>query len=138
MDKTPKTDRKLTPQILAMYLGCRAQNDGGKSGIIVGVYESVDFMGQIQVLLRMDDGGACRYGIQQVKPILRRLEDMTEEEAIIGECYDQWMDLQSSGVTVDWTMKPHRPGKLLWLLSKSFDLFGLIDNNEAIDQKSLA
>jgi hypothetical protein len=83
------------------------------------------------------------------KPILRPLSDMTEEEKL--EFYklvnpNSIEDSDSVRIdTIDEIIKGHLfPLKLLeiamgaaYLLSRSFDLFGLIEDNEAIDATTL-
>ena len=66
--------------------------------------------------------------IRLVKPILRPLSDMTEDEK--NNLSWEWK--------VDYDFKPiFRPDQFLFLLSKHFDLFGLIDAGLAIDKTTL-
>jgi hypothetical protein len=66
----------------------------------------------------------------EYQPILRHLEDMSEEER------DEFaaITLQSNGRYQDWTVEliHQRSGATHWLLSKGFDLFGLIESGQAI------
>lgn len=101
--------------------------------------------------------------ITRVKPLLRRLSDMTEEEATTYLLKDPSMaDVQDfeimeikadyikfstgklrqgngfiyeaeEGLPITW----HTSEQFHYLLSKSFDLWGLIDANLAIDAKTL-
>lgn len=144
--------KELTPQILAMYLGVAA---------------SVKFNG---VFLRMDDNSCFsdgRWFISgeiihlfgcghcEVKPILRRLSSMSEEEARefkklvpyidhIGFASGRWQywEHEEEGnhetrrvckVTSDINGLPLIV--MPYLLSKSFDLFGLIDSGLAIEKE---
>lgn len=124
--------KTLTPQILGMYLGCRAiTNLGWKPEIecmIGGVrVENVGW----EVELVMPGIGRQHCKVDQVKPILRRLEDMTE-----GDLEDMAEKERSAPVTKLPTIEGHAES-VAYLLSKHFDLFGLIDAGLAIDAKTL-
>ena len=86
------------------------------------------------------------YKLTQCRPILRRLEDMTEEEAFeYGETFAFW----NGGTSEEYRRKRaflakdhakqgrYHTTALLHLLSKSFDLFGLCDSGLALDSKTL-
>lgn len=133
MDKTPK----LTPQILAMYLGCRVQTfafgDKNSFGVFTGI--ELDARQEQSFVAVICDGDVHQriFRLYEVKPILRRLEDMTEEEAweysdAVGYRYNR------AGHT---DTIQHEAAGTAYLLSKSFDLFGLIDSGLAIDSKTL-
>lgn len=69
----------------------------------------------------------------EFKPILRKLSDMTEEEAT---------EMQLSGIWFRTTKERWEdiictPENLIQLLSKHFDLFGLIESGLAIDATTL-
>lgn len=77
-----------------------------------------------------------------VKPILRTLSDMREEEAV--ECWeltDTDRDKEIEGwQVVDYFRREenfYEPKTFLYLLSKHFDLFGLIKSGLAIDKNTL-
>lgn len=129
-------DTKLTPQILAMYLGCRMEtpyryypDPKGPSVRKQGVFMCIDLVIQkAEIWLDGDEKeNLTGYDYKDVKPILRRLSSMTTEES-------HW-----------WNARKQRKGFMaqvhadntLWLCSKSFDLFGLIDAGLAIDAKTL-
>lgn len=61
------------------------------------------------------------------KPILRRLDSMTEEECYELEMLGHELVLNSVGSNEFYAERTH------YLLSKHFDLFGLIESGEAID-----
>lgn len=126
------SETKLTPQILAMYLGCRIQFRKTSVGTFVGY--SGDSGGFVEV--DMDGTGlyVSHHRVNEVKPILRRLEDMTEEEAIECGVSGAWCDLEFDGT---WRSNQFTTKAFIGLLSKSFDLFGLIDAGLAIDAKTL-
>lgn len=115
-----------------MYLGCRAiTNLGWKPEIecmIGGV--QVENVGW-EVELVMPGIGRQHCKVDQVKPILRRLEDMTEEEK---REYDRVY--LAAPLEVDTDVFRIRAVTTNWLLSKHFDLFGLIDTGLAIDAKN--
>lgn len=67
-----------------------------------------------------------------VKPILRPLSDMTEEEMKIVTVSGLMSDLKYIINRNKWT-----PERFLYLLSKGFDLFGLIEEGLAIDATTL-
>lgn len=119
--------KTLTPQILAMYLGCNCQRDHGK-----GIIETAPLMGVVQSEVDKGKWIACvdvgldffhEWYVEETKPILRRLEDMTDEE-------------RAAQVPTSDTIAG-RAESIAYLLSKHFDLFGLIDAGLVIDAKTL-
>lgn len=66
--------------------------------------------------------------IVDIKPILRQLSDMTEEEANKSDA------LGSDEINGQLVLSPEA---ILYLLSKHFDLFGLIESGLAIDKSTL-
>lgn len=111
---------KLTPNLLALYLGSRfvlrfRDNNELSTPMQFGVHAyaaatvPVSHPDHITPLL-----------------ILRKLEDMTEEEAdkLASMCPQRNYD-------------KYNPAQFTYLLSKSFDLFGLIEAGLAIDAKTL-
>jgi len=84
----------------------------------------------------------------RIKPILRRLEDMTEvdardflKQAIPGAEYVDHNDFaviwKSQGSRADIWFLHAPPAAFRYLLQQQFDLFGLIDAGLAIDAKTL-
>ena len=87
------------------------------------------------------------------KPILRRLEDMTEEEmkelvfighSVRNTLYEVKMEyntvcFKTNGFTGGGSvsLRALRPEETHYLLQQGFDLWGLIDSNQAIDSKTL-
>lgn len=75
------------------------------------------------------------------KPILRPLSDMTEEEfkerfydSMREDLFDDTLQMQHEEAK-RWAHDAcHYPEDLRWLLSKGFDLFGLIDAGLALDK----
>ncbi len=151
---------KLSPQILAMYLGYKVQyqySDGTTSlPLHHWLIHSVDRDGFIVISDKFKQTVHCYISENRVKPILRRLEDMTEEEAkqflkVCGETvptkkalktwgwngYRHWLRRDDEYMRDLMSINLGTPEVWSYLLSKSFDLFGLIDANEAIDAKTL-
>jgi len=99
-------------------------------------------------------------GFSDCKPILRRLDSMTEEEAIevtkpvvvYGDLpnvrkYETWEN-PFGKIVVSWgngLREKYVPqdetaftvGQFTYLLSRGFDLFNLIDTNQAIDKNKI-
>lgn len=88
-------------------------------------------------------------GLFIVKPILRRLEDMTEDEAIellgITVPYATYHSKDHSGLywsgagvsSAHLSFSYGDPRSFHYLLSRGFDLFGLINAGLAIDSKTV-
>ena len=76
---------KLTPQILAMYLGCEVfVPESNKKGKLTSISDYGDEIIMLDVQYPQEgdyDVLNEDHNITRVKPILRRLSDMTEEEA---------------------------------------------------------
>lgn len=110
---------------LHLYLGCKCIADG-KLGTIEGVSTMNAGCSGNNPLIFFEDGEVSTgdTDIEEVKPILRRLSDMTEEEK--GE----WIGLPPD-------VRVMTPYQFLWFLSRGFDLFGLIDNQLAVDEKTV-
>jgi len=139
---------KMTPQVLALYIGHRCQTSGGE-----GIIYSVNNDGIVQVEFgAMGPDFLLSHHIGHVKPILRRLESLTEGEAreLYGVLHPsgwQWQikeefrtsviedywHLSDSGVQSLMMRHTGHPPIWLKLLSLGFDLFGLIDAGLAID-----
>lgn len=73
------------------------------------------------------DGQRKTFGFEDIKPILRPLSDITDEEV------SHWTDLYEPGVH---SMKKHAI-RTLYLLNQHFDLFDLIESGQAIDKTKL-
>lgn len=117
----------LTPQILAMYYG----GDCLQAIKVPGQEPNFGDVWRIdsRTLFQFDTG------LSLVKPILRRLEDMTEEDVCNNFDFQSWMMMRAAHkMKVTFGFKP---SEFQYLLSKSFDLFGLIDAKLAIDAKTL-
>lgn len=92
-----------------LYLGCKMMEQNGKHSIL-----DARFIGWIKA-------GVVPAEMAFDKPILRPLSSMTEQEN---------KDLFDGNFVDDGLFTPH---EFIKLLSARFDLFGLIESNEAID-----
>lgn len=77
------------------------------------------------------------------KPILRPLSDMTEEEKMEYKAKFNGMDSTNilpeirAGRLINFHLNSKSPYEVIYLLSKGFDLFGLIESGLAIDKTTL-
>jgi hypothetical protein len=104
---------------LHLYIGCRAEAttvEGAVSNVAISY-----------TLLHDWDGW-----LERIKPILRKLSSMTEEEFqhMINE---GWI---GAPTFTNWTKIVYKPEQFRYLLAKGFDLFGLIDSGLAIEKQS--
>ena len=91
------------------------------------------------------------HSIEKIELVLRRLEDMTEEEFVeavrlinqeepieeIKKHYPEFIKHGMSQMSVEIGQFPIVPHLIHLLLTKGFDLFGLIDAGLAIDAKTI-
>lgn len=140
--------RTLTPQTLAFYLGGKVfVPETNKVGILIGIdyHKYLTTILNVQYSEEKDDWDVFNENdesITRVKPILRRLEDMTEGDykdrprggidGINWTTVEAYLESKGGLYLNDFTAK-----EILWLLSKGFDLFSLIDSGLAIDAKTL-
>ena len=154
--KTPnETMKQLTPQILGMYLGCRIMVTRGRWKV-TGTLGGVDSNGSVMLRDSTTNFTPDEDWIENdrgfdilsdgVKPVLRRLEDMTEGEAyeygIVAKVWhdgtaESYMRKKSFASREHAVVGKYRVAGLMFLLSKSFDLFNLIDSGLAIDSKTI-
>ena len=114
---------------LHLYLGCEALVEGYTNRKYPFNYRGII---NYQLLL---ESGQHYSSVKAIKPILRPLSDMTEEEAREGEIWGVWHDVNLMGE--DWDTFGFSPHNFKHLLSKGFDLFGLIEAGLAIDKTTL-
>lgn len=112
--------KKNINDYLHLYLGCKAEIINDEAKIIDYVTTS-----------SLND--SLRLGIT-VKPILRPLSDMTDQEADEQENPELNDDIYIGG---RWAIFNHQGTRTKWLLDKGFDLFELIDAGLAIDATAL-
>lgn len=109
---------------LHLYLGCEIDVSGQRE-----ILDSVAKSGQIETLFRGHLRNYRDLSDEDIAPILRPLSDMTEEEEGKIKC-SNWTGMQHG--EWEYTIESFR-----FLLSKHFDLFGLIESGLAIDKTTL-
>lgn len=120
---------------LHLYLGCEVEYgyDGRKA---IGDIHGLDPHAGWKVFTRKPIPMYHTVRTELLKPILRPLSDMTEEE------FDYMFFKQPGYVSIEskalvdkrFDISPHQ---VAFLLSKGFDLFGLIEAGLAIDRTTL-
>lgn len=137
-----ETQKKLS-DYLHFYLGCKVgcSTDGicfTDYGTLISVSKGEGgqhevYFGYKKVFL------FYKYNLENIKPVLRPLSDMTEEEC--QKCGNMIYDFSD-----DPELNNHKPSdfeiglapeQFNWLLKKGFDLFGLIEAGLAIDSTKL-
>jgi hypothetical protein len=128
---------KKIQDYLPFYIGCEVyfideQNKvkyyGDFEGaVITGIFQCPSGAGLMAQLMVDDWEEPLDVLVSEIKPLLRRLSDMTEEEKDyalkIGNSYpDSWVG---------------GANRTAWLLSKHFDLFGLIEAGLALDKSKI-
>lgn len=140
MDTYGNTKTKNISDYLHLYLGCDVKLNGNKVNRSLTSY----------MLNEIENG----HWQDDIKPILRPLSDMSEEEKIMLCCLNMpngWQpghiyetndddiaamrifDYQGDYKSLYIPKKRISPNNFLWLLSKHFDLFGLIEAGLALD-----
>lgn len=108
---------------LHLYLGCEATDGFAITGALTEV--SIDTFGESCVIGM--NGMSYRFTVDAIKPILRPLSEMTAEER------KTWANVRFPDNTrlepIQWEAESVR-----YLLSRQFDLFGLIEAGLAIDK----
>ena len=125
-------------QYLHLYLGCEIETDisFSISHHSPVSYKKLDADNYGKIIGELSVSEWSRY----CKPILRPLSSMTEEEAF--ECFGSQWDgdepTMKSMVKEDgWELMHFAPTHFKYLLSKGFDLFGLIESGLAIGAPTL-
>ena len=111
--------KKELKDYLHLYLGCEVLVEGDIRKLI-----TIYLNGYVEV--NYNDIGGQEFPINEIKPILRPLSDMTEDEE-----YDYWK-LKGGNASNEFQGET-----TLFLLSKYFDIFGLIEADLAIDKTTL-
>jgi hypothetical protein len=157
--------KKKLEDYLHLYLGCEVEfvfetRTGGKENR-TGRIERIGKNGVVKDVDIFGANGAYIKRADEVKPILRPLSDMTEEEAIeltkltawkyygghpservyktyknaFGQLVVSWGEHHREK-NVPITKSSFYPEEIPWLLSKGFDLFNLIHEGLAIDKST--
>jgi len=121
---------------LHLYLGCQVQFEFTtivkRIELREGKMISINQNGMAYELDVITDNGASHSVLlRSVKPILRPLSSMTDGEATLLGKYD--LDELESFIYDMEGCNQYSPKDLLFLLSKHFDFFGLIEDGLAID-----
>ena len=118
---------------LHLYLGCEALIEG-----YTNREHPFNYRGIINYQLLLESGQHYS-SVKAIKPILRPLSDMTEEEA--RECGNLVYDFSGEPVFDKWGWKDFAcllaSEQFLFLISKHFDLFGLIESGLAVNAAKL-
>lgn len=119
----------LDAKILAMYLGCRVSilNTEETRDLYEGELSAIDLNGTFATISE----GALEFQLEfsDFKLILRPLESITDEESV------EYQRLQRFNPREDWSFAKATAEVTKYLLSKSFDLFGLIQKGLAIESR---
>lgn len=138
---------ELTPQIAAMYLGCEVDVANQPEQIPkVGVLSAVRSDGTCSLLFPRVKGLGITIHAKDATLILRRLQNITEDEAKALYLIRYPNEAPPANTLHDWwnefdefyipqrIISCGRPEIWLHLLSKHFDLFGLIDAGLAVEK----
>ena len=127
--------KKELKDYLHLYLGCRIKSKGGKCGDLV----SVSNYGMSIVVYdkdKINDPRGLCINSDWLLLILRPLSDMTKEEKDWLDEHENFVNNYKqnaeSELIIEWDAE-----KTSYLLSKHFDLFGLIEAGLAIDKTTL-
>jgi hypothetical protein len=125
---------KQLKDFIHYYIGCRCiikwESPNGTIYDREGVFLAIDIRDKLPYYLKSEDAAIWT---DNIKPILRRLEDMTEEE--ICE-YGKLVGLRTDGVHSVY-INYDTPESFHYLLTRHFDLFDLIAAGLAVDAKTL-
>lgn len=119
---------------LHLYLGCELFEVGGGIGKLYNIGTFAGFI--TQVFTDCSSNEAYWTNINNVKPILRPLSDMTDHEKYEYSAMVEWIE-QDDIKTWNNSFMRYSAELTKWLLSKHFDLFGLIEAGLAIDKTTL-
>lgn len=126
---------KKIEDYIHLYLGCEVETptrrykpEGGKSYKAVGKIMDIDLViKQVGIHFPEEDIHDLKnYPFDQVKPLLSPLSSITEEERF------ELRSLVPAAEDLLWLKNVGETTR--WLLSKHFDLFGLIESGLALDK----
>ncbi len=117
------TEKKLTAADIALYIGCEVEWSGDRGYYLAGINTGQQDFNQIGLV---GDLNPVWVEIGDVKPILRPLSDMTEDEEnnYIWDTIPEYTDFQG--------LVKHISPVFLWLIHQHFDLFDWIEAGLAI------
>ena len=111
---------------LNLYLGCEVMHRNEK-GLLEAVSKRMNVW---DGFISFGDFGSW-YGMSEIKPILRPLSDMTDEEK---NDFELW---SFEIMKEDLNQVQRNALKIKWYLYNHFDLFGLIEAGLAIDKTTI-
>lgn len=146
--------KELTPQIIALYIGCECKmlhHSGWVGAKLIGIIDgSPVCQARDANGIDLPHTSVCD-SVEGVKLILRPLSSMTEDEAWeLAEIYTgekiTYVRIGSGQIIFNYLEGTEvqencfdilsvSPNSFLYLLSKSFDLFGLIESGLAVELK---
>jgi hypothetical protein len=138
---------KKLERYMYLYLGCDVVLDGKDIGILTGYSArgigKDDLMIFYTVQRSEDEDDWAVYNdnekMLRIKPILRPLNDMSEEE--LQECGNMIYDFSGDPELNKHEWKQFEtmldPLQFIWLLKRGFDLFGLIEARLAMDRTKI-
>ncbi len=113
--------------VMHLYLGCEVKTTHYGKGILKGLNIHDVHLVEIK-------GESKTFRLNQFKPILRQLSDMTKEENI---CYSRTGLRHISESVENYDSIRIESEKTAYLLKQGFDLFNLISTGQAIDKTKL-
>lgn len=120
----------MEAKTLALYLGCQVRFMQNDKLTLVGIDED----SELPVICLLEGKHRRVFSIDEIKLLLRPLSSMTEEEAeeiwYMAEPKHVLTTTRTGNITVQVALSSERTR---WLLSKGFDLFGLIESGDAIN-----
>lgn len=143
----------LTINQLALYLGCKAYADANNGEFTTGIIAGFETHRKYYVSIKCDKYIESMWAPENIKPILRPLESISEEEAkqflkLFAPKTYKFIDIQTKADTwftvrfkngngnygfISYSVTQMNPEKFIWLLSKGFDLFNWIEQGLAIN-----
>lgn len=141
--------KKDIKDYLHLYVGCEVSREHSESrskkfiehGRLVGVSASEVEVGETVAVIDAGLDHFHEWYVSETKPLLRPLSDMKEEEAAhIDRMARRQKDGQVTPANTKFVtgIRTETAEALVYLLSKSFDLFGLIEDGLAIDKTQIA
>lgn len=118
-------------EVIHFYIGCQVQEIGGGQGKMFAIGDlGGDPKMPFKALVNCSSNDSYWTNINNIRPILRKLSDMTQEE-------NNELPTNNWGPEILNGYHFVTQGLFNWAIKKQFDLFGLINSNQAIDAKTL-
>lgn len=123
--------------VIYYYIGCdcEAKWHPSLTCTLVGVTES-EYNPYHDCKIMCNDGSKVlmfHASFEDIKPILRKLSSMTEDEARELDCVNHFMNAKTG--RRQWKSLRLNIKRIPKALSLGFDLFGLLDSGQAIEKK---